>query len=348
MKLVEKVQKNNNEEALKKLIDKYENMGSLFNKVSLEPEDKKQIITIAIYTAAMKYKKSKKIKFSTHLWQYLRWLLTGQDNMNRTGKKVNPLIFSGKPNLKKSLRGDKAKNVHISLFKKGIVKKEYVSPDKSFGLLKDVINDIGFYKNNLSLFNQDELSFFTQRDIEYYERVSDSGKLNTSNLRRIRKMNFFLLNHLVPFYAENEFFLQFENEFENGIREPQKNNNFEYSIFYEDAVFQNLTNLENFIMNYLYNFDTYIDTLYEQLLKFRKITKIKFNKKIAPTIIRISKNGTQKIIKEKEIKKNDKIIKKYKSGHKILADILDIKINNVRIIEKKCLKKIKQKMKEKE
>lgn len=164
--------KNGCEKSFIELVSRYENMGALFNKVQIDVEEKSQVIKMAIHSAVVKYEPKKLKKFSTHLWQYLRWYILEQDSINRTGKSVDPLVFSGAPNLKKLLGDEeKVKKLHNALVDYNIIKENFKSKDKSLKMFENIMNDINFCRDNFKLFVKEKMSIPIQKDLEYYEKI---------------------------------------------------------------------------------------------------------------------------------------------------------------------------------
>lgn len=326
--------KSGSEMALKELICKYKNMGGMFNKVYLEEEEKFQLVQIAIFDAVRSFKPSKKTKFSTHLYQYLRWYILEQDSVNRTGKKVNPYIYGVTPKFEKILEGDRIFKTHKILFNKGIIKEKYSSDCKTLKILKSMLEDIKFYLKYKETLDKIEQSVPVALSIQYYykNKAWETKNCTKSMRNRIKRMNFYLLNSIAHFYIDNEFILGFEGledintptvsggELVNsnivrqdGMKQIVIDPQISYSVFYEENLFCRLNEKEQFIINYLYNFNCNEVDLWREL---NHIVEIDF-----------------KIFKEK--------IKTH-NNYKALARLLGCKLLDVKDIEKVALKKIKE------
>lgn len=326
--------KSGSEIALKELIHKYKNMGGMFNKVYLEEEEKFQLVQIAIFDAVRSFKPSKKVKFSTHLYNYLRWYILEQDSVNRTGKKVNPYIYGVTPKFEKILKGDRIYKIHNVLFNKGIIKEKYSSDCKTLKILKSILEDIKFYLKHKEIFDKIEQSVPVALAIKYYykHKAWEPKNCSKSMKNRIKRMNFYLLNSIAHFYIDNEFILDFENledihtqtiyggELINsdiirqdGVKQVVIDPQISYSVFYEENLFCSLNEKEQFIINYLYNFSFGEVELWKELNNFVRIEFETFQEKI-----------------------------KTHNNYKALARLLGCKLMDIKDIEKDALKKIKK------
>lgn len=326
--------KSGSEIALKELIHKYKNMGGMFNKVYLEDEEKFQLIQIAIFDAVRSFKPSKKVKFSTHLYNYLRWYILEQDSVNRTGKKVNPYIYGVTPKFEKILEGDRIIKVHKILFNKGIIKEKYASDYKTFKILKSILEDIKFYLKHKEIFDKIEQSVPVALSIQYYykNKAWEEKHCTKSMRNRIKRMNFYLLNSVAHFYIDNEFILGFEGledmntptvdygglvnsdiVRQDGIKQVVIDPQISYSVFYEENLFCKLDKKEQFIINYLYNFSYSELDLWKELNNLVKIEFEDFKEKI-----------------------------RTHNNYKALARLLGCKLLDIKDIEKIALKKIRK------
>lgn len=311
--------KKGNEKDFELLVEKYKKIAHTF-KVNVDSEEKEHLASIGIFYALKRFEPKRDNKFSTFVWQYIRWLILEHDALMRTGKKIDVIVFGAAPKLSKCSVSN-IKSLHQVLFKLNIVKTPYNRYKDSLKRIQKILNSVTFYNDHRSLFKSN-LSKAIQKDIECYDnKKAWCSLILTPNMKkRIQKMNFFLLNSLSSIYCEDAFSITSESEFseENNILSNIPSDSCDIDLFLDDNLFAGLDKREMFVINYLHNYCS----IHE--------------KDIIDSTHKIG------VLNQDEVKA---VIIENVDVYKIVGKVLDVSPSEVKKIEKSALKKIKQNMK---